>query len=99
MCIPMFYYLARYEKNHRIRLIMRITFLCSIVSVLLSYSRGGLLGLSVVLAAITIRSRYKMISIILVLVTALSVISFAPEKWMGRMGNFAHGNLDNSAER
>lgn len=99
MCIPIFFYLARHEENRKLRLVMRVSFVCAIFSVLLSYSRGGLLGLSVVLAAIAIRSRYKTISAILVLTTALSVVSFAPAKWMNRMGNFAHGHLDDSAER
>jgi probable O-glycosylation ligase (exosortase A-associated) len=99
MCLPMFYYMAQYEQNRKLRLLMRVTFVCAIVSVLLSYSRGALLGLSVVLAAIALRSRYKALSIVLVLSSALLVASSAPEKWMNRMGNFVHGQLDNSAER
>jgi probable O-glycosylation ligase (exosortase A-associated) len=99
MCIPIFYYLSRYEKNRRLRLAMRFMFVCSIVSVLLSYSRGALLGLSVVLAAIAVRSRYKVLSVILVLITCTTVLTFAPEKWTDRMGNFVHGKLDNSAEK
>lgn len=98
MCIPMFYYMARYEQNRKLRTLMRFMFLCSIVSVLLSYSRGGLLGLSAVLMVIAFRSRYKTLSLVFVLTTALMVVSFAPEKWMDRMGAFAHGQLDSSAE-
>jgi len=99
MCLPMLYYLARYEPNRKFRILMRITFVCAIFSVLLSYSRGGLLGLSVVLGMIAMRSRYKTLSITLLISTALLVVSFAPERWMDRMGKFVHGNLDNSAER
>jgi putative inorganic carbon (hco3(-)) transporter len=99
MCLPMFYYMARYEENRRLRLLMRITFVCAIFSVLLSYSRGGLLGLAVVLTAIAVRSRYKTLSITLLITAGLLVVSFAPERWVDRMGSFVHGNLDNSAER
>jgi putative inorganic carbon (hco3(-)) transporter len=99
MCIPIFYYMGRSEQNRKLRILLRIMFVCSIVSVLLSYSRGGLLGLTVVLTAIALRSRYKTLSLVLVLATALMVVAFAPEKWIARMDDFAHGQLDNSAEK
>src|SRR5438309_8557521 len=78
MCIPMFHYMALYEQNRKLRILLRLMFVCSIVSVLLSYSRGGLLGLSVVLMVIALRLRYKTFSAILVLTTAMMVVSFAP---------------------
>jgi putative inorganic carbon (HCO3(-)) transporter len=64
----------------------------------LSYSRGALLGLVVVLGAISIRSNRKVLAGALLIVLAFSVISFAPAAWMNRMGDFAHGELDESAQ-
>ena len=98
MCLPFFFYLAREEKNRWIRLALYACFICGIGSVLLTYSRGGLLGLAVVLGAIAMNSRRKFIGGLLLALAALSVISFAPQAWMDRMGQFAQGSLDSSAE-
>jgi len=68
------------------------------VSVLLTYSRGALLGLGVVLCVIALKSNQKILSACFLLASAWVVLSFAPGKWMDRMGNFLRGNLDNSAE-
>ncbi len=99
MCLPLLFYLAREEKNLWVRLGLRICFVCGILSVLLTYSRGGLLGLAVVLAAITLKSRHRIIASCLILTSALLVLSFAPEAWMSRMGRLMEGSLDSSAEQ
>jgi probable O-glycosylation ligase (exosortase A-associated) len=98
MCLPLFFYMAQSEKSKWIKLFLQIAFVSSIFSVILSYSRGGLLGLSVVLGLITLRSRYKFVTAAFCVVVAFLVLSFAPGRWMDRMGNFAHGKIDNSAE-
>lgn len=97
MALPMFFYLARNEENRLLRWILRILFLCGILCVILTYSRGAMLGLAVVLAVIAVKSRRKLISFFLLLVCAWLVFSFAPEAWMGRMSAFLGGQLDNSA--
>jgi len=98
MSLPMFYFLARSDPNKWVRRILHLAFYCGIVAVLLTYSRGALLGLMVVLGMITLNSRHKFVAGFFLLVAAWSVLTFAPGKWMDRMGNFFHGNLDNSAE-
>jgi putative inorganic carbon (HCO3(-)) transporter len=98
MSLPMFYFLARSDPNKWVRRILHLSFFCGIVAVLLTYSRGALLGLMVVLGMIALNSRHKFLAGFCVLVAAWSVLAFAPGKWMDRMGNFFHGNLDNSAE-
>ncbi|MFZ0737419.1 MAG: putative O-glycosylation ligase, exosortase A system-associated [Candidatus Acidiferrales bacterium] len=98
MTLPLLFFLARSEKNKKVRLLLWFVFFCSIVSVLLSYSRGGLLGLATVLFVLTMKSRHKILAAGLVTVAAVMVFSYAPGKWMARMDNFLHGNLDTSAE-
>jgi probable O-glycosylation ligase (exosortase A-associated) len=99
MCLPIMYFLAREEKNRWIRWFLRLSFLSSVVTVLLTYSRGGLLGLTVVLLAICLKSRHKILSAFMILVTASLLISFAPGPWMDRMSRFLHGELDSSANQ
>jgi len=98
MSLPMFYFLARSEQNKWVRYLFHLSFFCGIIAALLTYSRGALLGLMVVLTMLALRSKHKFVATFLLIVCAWGVLAFAPGKWMDRMGNFFHGNLDNSAE-
>lgn len=99
MVLPMFYFMAREERGRLLRWILRLGFACSIFSIVLSYSRGGLLGLAVTLAAISFKSRYKVLSGLLIAMSVLLVITFAPEQWIKRMSTFLTGQLDGSAKQ
>jgi putative inorganic carbon (hco3(-)) transporter len=99
MCLPLFIYLAKIEENRWIRRLLYAQFAASIFCIIFSYSRGGMLGLIVVLGLLALRSRYKVASLVALGVTALVLVTFAPEAWMSRMGNFAQGDLDDSANQ
>jgi len=99
MCLPLLFFLAREEKNKYIRLGLRICFFCSILSVILTYSRGGLLGLAVVLLAITLKSKHKVAGMALLVTVAFLVLLFSSGEWMDRMSRFMKGDLDSSANQ
>jgi putative inorganic carbon (HCO3(-)) transporter len=98
MTLPIFYFMARTEQKKWVRWFLHTSFYCAILASILTYSRGALLGLGVVLIALALKSRHKVLAGILLVVCAWCVIAFAPGRWMDRMGTFFHGNLDNSAE-
>jgi putative inorganic carbon (hco3(-)) transporter len=98
MSLPMMYYMARETTSRRMRRLLLVCFFASIFAVILTYSRGALLGLIVVLGAIAIRSKQKLLAGALAIVFVFLVLTFAPPAWMERMGNFAHGELDESAQ-
>jgi putative inorganic carbon (HCO3(-)) transporter len=98
MTLPMMYYLTREVTSPRLRILLWVSFYCSILAVILSYSRGALLGLVVVLGGISIKSNRKVLAGALLAVFAVLLLTFAPPAWMDRMGNFAHGELDESAQ-
>lgn len=98
MTLPIFFFMAREEKNRFLRVVLRVSFFASIVAIILTYSRGALLGLAVVLSALAIKSGKKLVGAFLLVTCAWMVLSFAPERWMERMGTFLHGNLDESAQ-
>jgi probable O-glycosylation ligase (exosortase A-associated) len=98
MALPILFFLAAEEKRRWLRIALRIAFVCGIISVLLSYSRGGLLGLVIVLGAVALTSRHKLLAGAFLLACATLVFSYAPDKWMDRMGGLYHGNIDRSAE-
>ena len=98
MLLPMFYFMARNEQNKWLRRFLHLSFFCAVLATILTYSRGALLGLGVVLICLAFKSKQKLLNGFLLLVFTWGVMIFAPGKWMDRMGNFFHGHLDNSAE-
>ena len=83
MCLPLLFFLARDEKRRWLRVSLRVMFLCTIVVVLLTYSRGALLGLAVVLTAIIFKSRHRVAGVVVALFAAFLVLSFAPPLFVG----------------
>jgi putative inorganic carbon (HCO3(-)) transporter len=98
MTLPLLFFLARQEKARWMRICLWIAFGCTILVILLTYSRGALLGLFAVLTAIMLKSRHKFVGLFFMAGAAFLVLSFAPEAWMDRMGRFMNGDLDTSAQ-
>lgn len=99
MSLPLLFFLARQEPNRWVRRILYVAFLCSAASVIFTYSRGGMLGLLVVLLVIIMKSRHKLLGLSMITLAALLIFTFAPGAWMDRMDKIAHGQLDLSAEQ
>ena len=97
MTLPILFFLAAEEKRYWLKIVLRVAFVCGVFSVLLSYSRGGLLGLVAVLTALILTSRHKLLTAAFATISAVLVFSYAPGKWMERMGNFYQGQIDSSA--
>lgn len=98
MTLPMMFYMARDIGSKWLKRLLWLSFFCSVLAILLTYSRGALLGLAVVLGMFTWKSRHRLLGAGVLAGLALLVITFAPGAWMDRMSNFLHGNLDESAE-
>lgn len=96
MILPLLYFLISVETRRWVRNGLRLCFLATIFSVILTYSRGGLLGLATVLFLIAMMSRYRLLAGGLLAAAALLVVSFAPQAWTDRMDNMAHGKVDSS---
>lgn len=99
MSLPMLFFLARDEQRRPYRLLLYLAFACGILSVVLTYSRGGLLGLAAVILALTLKSRYKLVGGFLAAICFVGVITFAPSQWMNRMTGLAHGDVDMSGHQ
>jgi probable O-glycosylation ligase (exosortase A-associated) len=98
MSLPILFFLARDEENPRLRLFLRFMFVCSIASVILTYSRGGLLGLAAVILYLAVYSRRKVLAGVMLVSSVLLVFTFAPTKWMERMETIRQGTLDETAK-
>ena len=98
MTIPMFFYMARAESQRWVRMTLRFLMVCVIASIVGTYSRGGLVGLTVVALAIVAKSRRKIQGMLLVGIAVTVIATVTTAQWKNRMDTFALGTLDDSAE-
>jgi probable O-glycosylation ligase (exosortase A-associated) len=98
MVLPMFFFMARSEESKWMRIAIRVLMVCVIISVIGTYSRGGLVGLSVTVVMLVLNSRHKIVGLLLLSIGLCGVLAFTTTDWKGRMGSFTQGNLDESAE-
>ena len=97
MCLPLFWYLRKDEPRRWLRSLLLATFCLSVLAVLFTYSRGGLLGLGCVLAILGARSKQRYLALPLVALTALLVFAVAPQQWVERMQTIETYHQDESA--
>lgn len=97
--LPLMFYMAGFESNRKVRFFLRLSFFAAALVVLLTYSRGALLGITTVMTVIVLKSRHKISGSSALLIAAMFVIAFAPEQWARRMDNFVNGKLDQSAHQ
>jgi probable O-glycosylation ligase (exosortase A-associated) len=101
MVLPILLFLSRDEPRAWLRRLLRITFVFSIIASLITYSRGALLGLSVVLPLLFLKSRVKFVILPLALVLAFVgrplIQSVMPQHWLERMGTIETYEEDRSA--
>ena len=101
MVIPILVLLSRDEPRRWLRIAVKIIFFFSVVATLITYSRGALLGLGVVLSLLFLRDRAKFIVLPLMLILAFFgrpiVESVMPEQWLERMGTIKTYEADRSA--
>ncbi len=97
MTLAMPFFLAHEERNAKMRFVLRFLFAASVICVVLSYSRGGLLGLAAVLGVIAVKSQRKLLAVFLLCIIAVGLVTLTTDAWKNRMGEFLHGDLDQSA--
>ena len=98
MVLPMLFYLAREEEKRWLRRLLWVTFVFSIVAVLFTYSRGGLLGLCAVLLVFAAKSGKLVRATVALAAAYVFVMNFAPPQWFERMGTIRTYEEDRSAQ-
>ena len=97
MVLPFLLFLARDEKIPQLKWLWRAMFVFSIIAVLITYSRGALLGLGVVLAMLFLKSRMKFVALLMMALAVPIALSTLPEQWFGRMETIQTYEQDRSA--
>jgi len=97
MVLPIFLFLRSGETRPWLRHFLLAMFGFSVIAVLLTYSRGALLGLGVVLSLIILKNRGKILILLFLGLGIFLAGSMLPEKWFGRMETIQSHEEDPSA--
>jgi probable O-glycosylation ligase (exosortase A-associated) len=82
---PVAFYLARGEKDRLVRIICYTLSAMMMVTVPFTLSRGGFLGLCIVTVGLALKSRYKIIGILAVLLLGALTFVFLPDRVVDRV--------------
>ena len=98
MSLPLSFYLAKEEKRLWMRNLLRATFVLTLLAVPFTYSRGGAVGLAVVLVLLFLRDRARLLLIPLAAVGLVVFLWFAPQQLMDRIETLTNYEEDGSAQ-
>ncbi|MBF0295848.1 MAG: putative O-glycosylation ligase, exosortase A system-associated [Magnetococcales bacterium] len=91
---PLFVFFMRNTRSYLIKIFMLLMIVFSLAAILGSYSRGGFIGLSVVLLIFWMKSRQKIMTGVLVVAIVTSSYFFMPTKWLNRMHDVIGSSLE-----
>jgi putative inorganic carbon (HCO3(-)) transporter len=79
--IPLANWLRMHSSNKLVKLALLASMGCGVLGVLVTYSRGGLLGLAAMGSILWWKSKHKLLSLIIMAAIALPAISLLPQEW------------------
>ena len=97
MILPMIIFLRRDVTQTWLRHFLLAMFGFTVISILLTHSRGALLGLLAVLACLFLKSRAKFIFTLIVCVSIPVALATLPDNWFGKMETISTYEEDTSA--
>lgn len=98
MVLPLMRYLQLQAAHKAVRVVLGLAMLFTGVGILGTYSRGGLIGLAIVAAALFMKSRKRLALIIVALVVGMTAYHFMPPQWTARMDTLHHAEETDSAQ-
>jgi probable O-glycosylation ligase (exosortase A-associated) len=96
MCIPCLYYLVQVSRSKLIRLGSIVAAVITVLAIVGTSSRGGMLCIAAMGAWLAMTSRRKVVATLFVLMCAGLVVALAPESWTERMDTIKTADEDSS---
>lgn len=96
MALPVIYYLQHYVANRLIRWGFLMALVTTLLAVMATQSRAGLVGLFVVGAAVVLTTRRRWSALIVVALAIVLLTQVAPEGWIARMQTIQSADQDAS---
>jgi len=97
MVLPLLVFLRREEPHPWLRRLLLVMFGFSIIAILITYSRGALLGLAAVLSVLFFKSRIKLVALLLLAVGIPIAFLTMPDQWFRKMQTMQEYEQDGSA--
>jgi len=98
MALPFMRYLQLHSSYKVVRVALGLTMILTGVTVLGTYSRGGLLGLIIVSGVLFLKSRRRLAVSTVIVVIGLTAYHFMPAQWTERMDTLHHAEETDSAQ-
>jgi probable O-glycosylation ligase (exosortase A-associated) len=98
MVIPLLLALAREEQRHWLRNTLRFTMACSVLSTPFTYSRGALLGLAATAPFMFLRSKRKLLVLLILVPLAFFAKELLPNELVQRTESIGEYKTDQSAQ-
>lgn len=96
MLLPLTLYMAKYSTHQWVRWGFLGTFGLCVMTILGSNSRGGFLALAILGLWYWVTSPRKLLSTLFVVIVAVGVVQFAPDRWFDRIETIKDADQDNS---
>ena len=98
MTLPLMRYLQLHSAKKLVRIGLGVAIVLTGITVLGTYSRGGLIGLVVVAAALLLKGRRKIALIATLVVVGTVAYQFMPPEWTARMGTLQDARQTDSGQ-
>lgn len=98
MTLPFMRYLQMHSTQKSVRLGLGLGMVFTGISILGTYSRGGLLALAIVAGALFLKSRRRLAVVLVIGAVGLTAYHFMPSKWTDRMGTLQNAEQTGSGE-
>ncbi|WP_310565121.1 putative O-glycosylation ligase, exosortase A system-associated [Hydrogenophaga sp.] len=96
MLLPLTLYMAKYSTHQWVRWGFLGTFGLCVMTILGSNSRGGFLALAILGIWYWVTSPRKVLSTVFVVIVAVGVVQFAPDRWFERIETIKDAEQDSS---
>lgn len=98
MILPLMRYLQLHAERKIVRVGLGTGMLFTGIAVLGTYSRGGLIGLAIVAGALFLKSRRRLVVVLVILAVGATAYHFMPPQWTARMDTLHHASKTDSGE-
>jgi probable O-glycosylation ligase (exosortase A-associated) len=98
MTIPLMRYLQLHSSRKSVRVGLGFGMLFTGIAILGTYSRGGLVGLAIVAAALFVKSRQRLVVVLVIIAVGLAASHVMPAQWTARMGTLQEAGQTGSGE-
>lgn len=97
MTLPLLFFLRKETPQKWLRQLLLVSFCFTIIAVLITYSRGALVGMVVVLPLLLLKNKAKFVPLLLAGICIPIAMALLPAQWTGRMQTIESYEEDRSA--